>query len=217
MLNITHYQRDANQNYNKVPSHAGQNGCQFFGPFFAWVVYFSGIELHVAAAAKSLQSYSTLCDPIDGSPPVSSVPGILQARTLEWVAISCSMSCMSCFYIFEINSLSVALFSIIFSHSEGCLFTLLIVSFIVQKPLSLIRSYLFIFAFISIILGGGSFLNTFFHFYFIGVAKTKKQCFLLLKAIKQSESAIRVRISPLFWIPFSLGHQRALSRAPCAL
>ena len=40
-----------------------------------------------AAAAKSLQSCPTLCDPIDGSPPGSSVPGILQARTLEWVAI----------------------------------------------------------------------------------------------------------------------------------
>ena len=43
-----------------------------------------------AAAAKSLQSCPTLCDPIDGSPPGSSVPGILQARTLEWVAISFS-------------------------------------------------------------------------------------------------------------------------------
>ena len=62
----------------------------------------------------------------------------------------------SCLYIFEINSLSVALFAIIFSHSEGCLFTLLIGSFIVQKLLSLIRSHLFIFAFISISLGGGS-------------------------------------------------------------
>ena len=41
-----------------------------------------------AAAAKSLQSCLTLCDPIDGSPPGSPVPGILQARTLEWVAIS---------------------------------------------------------------------------------------------------------------------------------
>ena len=44
-----------------------------------------------AAAAKSLQSYPTLCDPIDGSPPGSSIPGILQARTLKWVAISFSM------------------------------------------------------------------------------------------------------------------------------
>ena len=43
-----------------------------------------------AAAAKSLQSCLTLCNPLDGSPPGSSVPGILQARTLEWVAISFS-------------------------------------------------------------------------------------------------------------------------------
>ena len=43
-----------------------------------------------AAAANLLQSCPTLCDPIDGSPPGSSVPGILQARTLEWVAISFS-------------------------------------------------------------------------------------------------------------------------------
>ena len=42
------------------------------------------------AAAKSLQSCPTLCDPIDGSPPGSPVPGILQARALEWVAISFS-------------------------------------------------------------------------------------------------------------------------------
>ena len=43
-----------------------------------------------AAGAKSLQSCPTLCDPIDGNPPGSPVPGILQARTLEWVAISFS-------------------------------------------------------------------------------------------------------------------------------
>ena len=43
-----------------------------------------------AAVAKSLQPWPTLCDPIDGSPPGSPVPGILQARTLEWVAISFS-------------------------------------------------------------------------------------------------------------------------------
>ena len=43
-----------------------------------------------AAAAKSLQSCTTLCDPLDHSPPGSPVPGILQARTLEWVAISFS-------------------------------------------------------------------------------------------------------------------------------
>ena len=58
------------------------------------------------------------------------------------------LSCISCLYIFEISYLSVASFVVIFSHSEGCLFTLLIVSFVVQKLLILIRSHLFIFAFI---------------------------------------------------------------------
>ena len=48
----------------------------------------------------------------------------------------------SCLYIFEISCFSVASFAIIFSHSEGCLFTLLIVSFVVQKRLSLLRSHL---------------------------------------------------------------------------
>ena len=66
------------------------------------------------------------------------------------------LSYLSCLYIFKIHSLSVASFAIIFSHFEGCLFTLLIVSFVVQKLSSLIRSHLFIFAFISITLGGGS-------------------------------------------------------------
>ena len=51
------------------------------------------------------------------------------------------LSCRSCVYIFEISCLSVASFAIIFSHSEGCLFTLLIVSFVVQKLLILIRSH----------------------------------------------------------------------------
>ena len=46
--------------------------------------------MYAAAAAKSLQSCPTLCDPIDGSPPGSPVPGILQAKTLEWVAIAFS-------------------------------------------------------------------------------------------------------------------------------
>ena len=54
---------------------------------------------------------------------------------------------MSCLYIFEINSLSVASFAIIYFHSEACLFTLLIVSFVVQKLLSFIRSHLFLLLF----------------------------------------------------------------------
>ena len=77
---------------------------------------FTGIQLHLLsmaafllAAAKSLQSCPTLCDPKDGSPPGSPVPGILQARTLEWVAISSSnawkwkvkVKTFSCCQLFE--------------------------------------------------------------------------------------------------------------------
>ena len=68
MLNITHYQRNANQNHNEVPSHAGQNAA--------------------AAAAKSLQPCPTLSDPMDYSRPGSSVHGISQTRVLEWGAIA---------------------------------------------------------------------------------------------------------------------------------
>ena len=64
---------------------------------FSWVKVpkysqrsFCSLLYSPAAAAKSLQSCLTLCDPIDSSPPGSAVPGILQARTLEWVAISFS-------------------------------------------------------------------------------------------------------------------------------
>ena len=66
------------------------------------------------------------------------------------------LSCMSYLYILEINPLSVVSFAIIFSHSVGCLFTLLIFSFAVQKLLTSTRSHLFTFVFISITLGGGS-------------------------------------------------------------
>ena len=48
------------------------------------------VENSMAAAAKSLQSCPTQCDPIDGSPPGSPIPGILQARILEWIAIAFS-------------------------------------------------------------------------------------------------------------------------------
>ena len=65
------------------------------------------------------------------------------------------LSYMSCLYILEINPLPVVSFAIIFSHSEGYLFILLIVSFPVKKLLSLIRSYLFTFVFISITLEVG--------------------------------------------------------------
>ena len=58
---------------------------------FEFIIVYGVIESSaVAAAAKSLQSCLTLCNPIDGSPPGSAVLGILQARTLEWVALSFS-------------------------------------------------------------------------------------------------------------------------------
>ena len=60
------------------------------GVFDGSLYYHHSALRRASVAAKSLQSCPTLCDPIDGSPPGSSVPGILQARTLEWVAISFS-------------------------------------------------------------------------------------------------------------------------------
>ena len=53
---------------------------------------YSNIPKLIGSAAKLLQSCPTLCDPRDGSPPGSTVPGIIQARTLEWVAISFSIA-----------------------------------------------------------------------------------------------------------------------------
>ena len=75
---------------------------------------------------------------------------------LDWFVCFSDIELMSCLYILELNPLSVALFAIIFSNSEGCLFILFIVSFGRQELLSFIRSNLFIFVFISINLGGGS-------------------------------------------------------------
>ena len=57
---------------------------------FMWLFTDLPTNVAAAAAAKLLQSCPTLCDPIDGGPPGFPVPGILQARTLEWVAISFS-------------------------------------------------------------------------------------------------------------------------------
>ena len=81
-------------------SFFGHRACEVLPPRFISVQFSGSVVsnlmnrstpvLPAAAFAKSLQSCPTLCDPIDGLPPSSPVPGILQARTLEWVAISFS-------------------------------------------------------------------------------------------------------------------------------
>ena len=76
---------------------------------------------------------------------------------LDWVVCFLILICMSCLYVLEINPLSVVSFANIFSHSEGCLFVLFMVSFVVQKLFSFIRSHLFVF--ISISLGEFFFKN----------------------------------------------------------
>ena len=73
------------------------------------------------------------------------------AQSLIRLFVFLVLSCMSCFYILEINPFSVISFGFIFSHSEHCLFTLLIVFFSVQRLLSLMRSHLFTFVFISLL------------------------------------------------------------------
>ena len=74
-------------------SHEGEIGTAYTVSYVSalgWRLGSLHLEDGTAAAAKLLQSCPTLCDPIDGGPPGSPVPGILQARTLEWVAISFS-------------------------------------------------------------------------------------------------------------------------------
>ena len=75
-----------------MPSVLGSRGV--FSPDYSHLSFLFKVlhrsKLDGSAAAKSLQWCPTLCDPIDSSPPGSAIPGILQARTLEWVAISFS-------------------------------------------------------------------------------------------------------------------------------
>ena len=73
------------------------------------------------------------------------------AHFLIGLSIFLILSCASCLYILEINPLSVDSFANIFSHSEGCLFVLFIVSFAVQKLLSFIRSHLFVCVFFPLL------------------------------------------------------------------
>ena len=90
----------------------------FKNSWVAWIIFLlDGAGLAATAAAKSLQSCPTLCDPIDSSPPGSPVPGILQARTLEWVAISFSSAWK---WKVEVKSLScVRLFMTLWTAAMG--------------------------------------------------------------------------------------------------
>ena len=72
------------------PPHPEIEPTSLTAPELAGRFFTTNMVGNTAAAAKSLQSCPTLCDPRDGSPPGSPIPGILQARTLEWVAISFS-------------------------------------------------------------------------------------------------------------------------------
>ena len=100
-MNLVHFCEDTMEGRKERRDYVGLVSNQSLNllvkSFFNPVQWFSRITSKVssistaaAAAAESLQSCPTLCDPIDGSPPGSPIPGILQARTLEWVAISFS-------------------------------------------------------------------------------------------------------------------------------
>ena len=78
---------------SKLPGGDAANhdlGTTLRGPLKRRLYLYKPINRSIVVAAKSIQSCPTLCDPVDGSPPGPAVPGILQARTLEWVAISSS-------------------------------------------------------------------------------------------------------------------------------
>ena len=95
---------------NKVPQRWKGWGIYSIAYLFATKNHVSGTRFLLSSskpAAKSLQSCPTLCDPIDGSPPGSLVPEILQARTLEWVAISFSMTRSLVFPILFFSSISL--------------------------------------------------------------------------------------------------------------
>ena len=93
MLQFMGSQRAGQQQYNLICFLLVPRDIKVLVTLFApslWTYYSNNEKETMLCYAKSLQSCPTLCNPIDGSPPGSPVPGILQARTLEWAAISIS-------------------------------------------------------------------------------------------------------------------------------
>ena len=143
-----------------------------------WCNWFKSL-LVFAAAAKSLQSCPTLCDPIDSSPPGSPIPGILQARTLQWVAISFSNA-----WKWKVKGKSLSRVRLSETPWTAAF----------QAPLSM-----------------GFSRQEYWR-------RVPLLSLVVVSAVQQSESAVRVHIYPLFFgFPSHLGHYRALVRVPCAV
>ena len=136
-----------------------QLGALWWHRYVEWEVPGSGREVQEGEdvfmhVADSLVVQQELRQHFKATSPWRSVCLVLWPIFLIGSFIFLELSWKSCLYIFEIKPLSVASFAIIFSQSEGCLFTLLIVSFAVQKLLSFIRSHLFLLILFEFILDG---------------------------------------------------------------
>ena len=146
-----------------------------------------------AVAAKSLQSCLTLCDHIDGSPPGSSIPGILQARILEWVAVSFSREGIS-----TLSHSVVFLYFFALITEEGFLTS---PCFSLELCIQMGVSFLFSIAFASLLFSAickASSKNhfTFLHFFFLGMVLITTSCMVSLTSVNNSSGTLSVRSYP---------------------